>query len=261
MPAPVTLPRHVWGAPDAGRRALLVHGLGSNGPLMWRFATALADEGWQATAVDLRGHGSAPRALDYTIAAYASDVAATKPDDDGAWDLVVGHSLGGAAAVVAAAENPTWARRLVLIDPGIHLTEQDRRRVRDGQRAALTSPTAAALRAENPHWHELDVELKLRANAESSGWAVDQTSVQNQPWDVRIEAAALRVPTHVIAADPAIWSLFGPDLRDEVLRNPAFTASTVAGAGHSPHRDDPDETLRQLRAALADEEKTNHEHV
>ena len=55
MPVPITLPRQSWGSPDAARHALLIHGLGSNGALMWRFGTALADAGWHATAVDLRG--------------------------------------------------------------------------------------------------------------------------------------------------------------------------------------------------------------
>ena len=101
MPAPVTLPRLSWGDPASSRRALLVHGLGSNGALMWRYGTALADVGWHAQAVDLRGHGTAPRALDYTIDAYASDVLHTAAPDGEPWDLVIGHSLGGAAATAA----------------------------------------------------------------------------------------------------------------------------------------------------------------
>ena len=118
MVTPVTLPRLSWGDPRAPKRALLVHGLGSNGALMWRFGVALAEAGWMATAVDLRGHGTAPRALDYTLAAYAADVAIAHPDGDESWDLVIGHSLGGAAVTLAAADNPTWTRRVVLIDPG-----------------------------------------------------------------------------------------------------------------------------------------------
>ncbi|MBN9181371.1 MAG: alpha/beta hydrolase, partial [Microbacterium sp.] len=69
MPASVTLPRLTWGDPASGRRALLVHGLGSTAALMWRFGVALADEGWCAQAVDLRCHVLAPRALDYSIPA------------------------------------------------------------------------------------------------------------------------------------------------------------------------------------------------
>jgi pimeloyl-ACP methyl ester carboxylesterase len=111
MIAPMVLPRLSWGFPEARRRVLLVHGLGSTGANMWRFGVALADDGWFATAVDLRGHGAAQRAIDYTIAAYAADLAATR-SGGGAWDLVIGHSLGGAAATSAAAADPGWTRRL-----------------------------------------------------------------------------------------------------------------------------------------------------
>lgn len=249
MPAPVTLPRLSWGA--LGRpTVLLAHGLGSDGALMWRFGTALADAGWHAVAVDLRGHGDAPRALDYSLAAYSADLAATRPEAGGSWDAVIAHSLGGAAATLAAAGDPTWTRRLVLIDPAIHLAERDRQTVRASQEQAFADPTVAAVRAEHPTWHPLDVELKARATQRASRWAVEQTSEQNATWDIRAEAAALTVPTHVIGADPAVFSIFTGALAEEVLRNPIVTMSVVEGAGHSPHRDRADETVAQLLAAL-----------
>lgn len=252
MPSPVTLPRLSWGAADAGRRALLVHGLGSNGALMWRFGVALADAGWRADAVDLRGHGAAPRALDYTIDAYAADLAATVPHDGrAAWDLVIGHSLGGAAAVVAVADHPAWTRRLVLVDPAIALTERDREIVRNSQTRAFEEPTAAAVRAEHPHWHEQDVELKALSAQQASRWAVEQTSAQNATWDVRDAALRVAVPTHVIASDPAVYSIFrGTPAEAVVADNERFTMSTVTGAGHSPHRDAPEATVAALLAEL-----------
>ncbi len=248
MPAPVALPLLSWGSPDAPRRALLIHGLGSSGALMWRYGVALADAGWHATAVDLRGHGTAPRALDYTIAAYATDVRHTVAP--GPWDLVVGHSLGGAAATVASADAPEWTRRLVLIDPGIQLDDADRDAVRVGQEQAFADPSPEAVRAEHPHWHPHDIELKALAAQQASRWAVEQTSEQNTPWDVRDAAARLSVPTHVIASDPAVFSIFQGALAEEVLRNPAISMSVVAGAGHSLHRDKPEESMRALFGAL-----------
>jgi pimeloyl-ACP methyl ester carboxylesterase len=250
MPAPVTLPRISWGDPHAQRRALLVHGLGSNGPLMWRYGVALADDGWRADAVDLRGHGTAPRTLDYTIAAYAADVLTTRPDAGGAWDLVVGHSLGGAASTAAAAADPTWTRRLVLIDPAIHLGERDRQIVRDSQERSFADPTEAAVRAEHPTWHENDIELKALSAQQASRWAVEQTSSQNPAWDERAAASRLAIPTHVIASDPKVYSIFKGALVDEVTANPLVTVSVVKGAGHSPHRDEPDATIAHLRTAL-----------
>ncbi|WP_125131517.1 alpha/beta hydrolase [Microbacterium sp. 10M-3C3] len=248
MPSPVELPRLSWGAASAPRRALLVHGLGSNGALMWRYGVALADAGWRAEAVDLRGHGTAPRALDYTIDAYAADLAEVRADDG--WDLVVAHSLGGAAATVAAAADAAWTHRLVLVDPAIHLSPRDRDIVRASQERAFADPSVTAVRAEHPTWHPHDIELKALSAQQASRWAVEQTSAQNAAWDVREAAARLTVPTHVLAADPAVYSIFRGALAEEVLGNPHVTMSVVSGAGHSPHRDRPENTIAAFFAAL-----------
>ena len=252
MPSPVALPRLSWGPPSAERRALLIHGLGSNGALMWRYGVALADAGWRADAVDLRGHGTAPRALDYTLAAYGADVAATRAGDGEPWDLVIGHSLGGAASVLAAAEDGSWTHRLVLIDPAIALTDRDRDIVRNSQTRSFDDPSEAAVRAEHPHWHPQDIELKALSAQQASRWAVEQTSAQNPRWDVTDAALRVSVPTHVIASDPRVYSIFrGKPAEAAVAANPLFTVSVVPDAGHSPHRDRPEETIAALRAALA----------
>ncbi|MGZ8804998.1 MAG: alpha/beta fold hydrolase [Microbacterium sp.] len=246
MPAPLTLPRLSWGDASSDRRALLVHGLGSNAALMWRFGVALADAGWHADAVDLRGHGLAPRALDYSIDAYAADLRVTRPHDGMGWDLVVAHSLGGAAAAVVAAAAPGWTRRLVLIDPAIHLAPRDRDIVRASQERSFADPTTTAVLAEHPTWHPHDVELKALSAQQASPWAVEQTSLQNSAWDVRDAAARLSVPTHVIGSDPKVYSIFTGALAHEVLANPSVTMSVVPGAGHSPHRDKPDATIAEF---------------
>lgn len=252
MPTPLTLPRISWGSPSVSRRALLVHGLGSSGALMWRLGDALADAGWHATAVDLRGHGDAPRSLDYSVAAYGVDLAVTLPEGGGAWDAVIGHSLGGAASTVAAASAAEWTRRLVLIDPAIHVDGRDAAIVRRSQERAFADTRLEVVQQEHPHWHPQDQELKVDAVLRASAWAVEQTSAQNQPWDVRAEAARLRVPTHVIGADPVVYSIFAGALADEVLAaNPLISLSIVEGAGHSLHRDRPEESVRQLLEALA----------
>ena len=67
---------------------------------------------------------------------------------------------------------------------------------------------------------------------------------------VREAAARLTVPSRVIASDPKVYSIFKGSLAQEVLANPVVTMSVVAGAGHSQHRDKPEETMRQLLDAL-----------
>jgi pimeloyl-ACP methyl ester carboxylesterase len=253
MPASVTLPRLSWGDPSAARRALLVHGLGSNGALMWRYGVALADAGWRADAVDLRGHGTAPRTLDYSLAAYGADLLAARPDGADAWDLVVGHSLGGAASIVAARQQPAWARRLVLVDPAVQPTTDDLEIVRASQAESSADPRQAAVRAAHPHWHEHDIELKSLSANQASRWAVEQTSAQNTPWDVTDAAAALTVPTHILGSDPEVYSIYWGDRLDALrTANPAIGYSFIAGAGHSPHRDKPEATIEEFLRIIGD---------
>jgi len=248
MPTPLTLPITAWGERSSRRRALLVHGLGSNGALMWRYGTALADAGWHAQAVDLRGHGTAPRSEDCTIAAYAADLGAIRSGRG--WDLVVGHSLGGAAATVAASVDRRWARRLVLIDPAIVLAGSHRETIRASQARAFADTSVDAVRAQYPAWHPLDHELKALAAQQASDWSVLQTVEQNDPWDVRRALSRLRVPTHVIGADPRNGSIFSGALASSALRNRRISMSVVRGGSHSPHRDRPRETIRHLFANL-----------
>lgn len=251
MTSPVILPLTSWGSPTAPLRALLVHGLGSNGALMWLTGTTLADAGWRADSVDLRGHGIAPRALDYTIAAYGTDLQYTR-NGDRPWDVVVAHSLGGAAATWAAAADATWTKRLILVDPALHLAGRDHRLIRASQQRSFVDGSVEASWDQHPHWHPQDHELKALSVAQSSHWAIEQTLDQNETtWDVRAEAARISTPTHVIGADPKVYSIFTGDLAAEVLTNPAFSMSVVAGAGHSPHRDKPTEYIEHVRAALS----------
>jgi pimeloyl-ACP methyl ester carboxylesterase len=89
---------------------VLVHGA-ANSSLVWRFwQAALAARGWSSWALDLRGHGASP-AIDLgriTMADYAADVVAlgttlARPP------VVVGWSMGGLAAMMAAVRLPAAA--------------------------------------------------------------------------------------------------------------------------------------------------------
>ncbi|MGY6497543.1 MAG: alpha/beta fold hydrolase [Microcella sp.] len=263
----VTLPRLHWGPSDSDRRALLVHGLGSSAHTMWRIAESLADAGWSVDAVDLRGHGDAPRTSSYRIDEFAADLAATHPrgagdphdhgdarptTQRGTWNLVVAHSIGGAAAVVAAAAHPRWTERLVLLDPALHTPAEARAAIRARQLTAKDSITIESAGAENPHWHPLDNELRVRAVHAASRFALEHAVLDNPDWDVMPHIPHLTQPTLVIGADPERGALFAGELADRALEaNPLIEHVTVPG-GHNVHRDAPTETLDALHEWLAD---------
>jgi pimeloyl-ACP methyl ester carboxylesterase len=228
------LPHRTWGEPDARRRVLLVHGLSSESSGWWRVAEALAASGWSVTAVDLRGHGDAPRAERYQLDDFASDLPGS------GWDLVVGHSLGGAVSVLAA-QRDDFARRLVLIDPVLVVTSDSADAVMADQLAEL-AVTAESLATQRPHWHERDRAAKLRGVRLVDPRAVRGAFVDTETWDVSAQARRLRMPTLVLGADPDVFTMMDLALIEE-LDGDVIEHRVIHGAGHSVHRDRPAETI------------------
>ena len=231
-----------WGT--SGPRILLVHGLSSSAESWWRVVEALAPHA-QLTAVDLRGHGSSPAGDRYTVADYASDL----PRED--WDAVVGHSLGGAASVVAAAR-PGFARSLVLLDPVLEVPPAEFEAVAADQVAELALDEASVAAAK-PHWHERDQAAKLAGVRAVVPDAVERTFTDSGDWNVVAEARALAVPTLILSGDPTVYTMLDPELaRSLVGSTPSIEYRVIAGAGHSPHRDVPEVTLDAIRRRLLD---------
>ena len=98
-----------------GPTVMLLHGWGGSASDMMPLATAFAREGHRAVVFDMPGHGRSPgresslvqflRAIDAVAGAL------------GAPEIVVGHSFGGAAAVLAINELALPVRGAVLFSP------------------------------------------------------------------------------------------------------------------------------------------------
>lgn len=111
-----------WG--EEGPLALLHH---ANGfcAATWSVVAQRLLPRWRVLAIDARGHGASSRpegASAYDWRELARDWLAVTQwalhrSRRASVDVVVGSSLGGAVALLAAAERPNWYRRLVLLDP------------------------------------------------------------------------------------------------------------------------------------------------
>jgi pimeloyl-ACP methyl ester carboxylesterase len=220
-------------------KALLIHGLSSNSTTWWRVRDALEAQGWDVTTPDLRGHGTADRAANYALAAYAGDL------PEGPWDLIVGHSLGGAIAVLLGAT----ARRLVLLDPVLEVRPEDFDEIKAEQLAELQL-TPETIRAGKPLWSEKDLELKITAVAQVDPVAVERTFSDNPSWNVLEAARSLATPTLILGGDPAVYTLLSADTAESVVAaNPHVEYRVVEGAGHSVHRDRPDVVIAAILGA------------
>jgi pimeloyl-ACP methyl ester carboxylesterase len=230
---PVRLQTHVWN-PLGDRRALLLHGLGGDGATWWRLASQLAEHGYLVVAPDLRGHGRSPAAVGHHIATLAEDVAVL---GDG-WDLVVGHSLGGAIAATLLAR-PMDVAAAVLVDPVLRLDDTERPELRRRLRAEAGGATPEEIRRAHPGWDERDVWRKVMATRAVTPDVVDAVLDDNDPWDVVATARRWQARVHLLAADPELGGTLSPQLADEVADGVRVTAEVVTGAGHSIHRERP----------------------
>ena len=101
----------VHGVPTARPPLLVAHGLFGSAR-NWGLIAKRLSEGRQVTAVDMRNHGASPWFDGQNYPEMAADLAEvlTGPSD------VMGHSMGGKAAMVLALTRPDLVRRLVVAD-------------------------------------------------------------------------------------------------------------------------------------------------
>lgn len=111
-----------------------VHDFGGDGPLLL-FAHATGMHGWvwkpvadhlagraRCVAIDLRGHGDSalPSGADLSWDGFGRDVLAAVAGLGSTEVIGIGHSLGGAALMMAELEAPGTFQRLFLYEPAVH---------------------------------------------------------------------------------------------------------------------------------------------
>ena len=156
----VTLIGDIWlpaAAATPSGSIVMLHG-GGQTRHSWRTASeAFARAGWAVLAYDSRGHGDSGwvESGDYRFDSMvddlrvASDLLPGKP-------VVVGASMGGIAAMLAAGEDPNFARALVLVDITPRVEPAGAARIRTFMEAtphgfATLQEVSDAVHAYNPH--------------------------------------------------------------------------------------------------------------
>jgi pimeloyl-ACP methyl ester carboxylesterase len=104
-----------------GPVVLFAHATGMHGRIWKPVADHLVDRA-HCVAVDLRGHGDSglPAGADLAWDAFGRDVLAAVGAVGGGPVIGVGHSLGGAALLMAAVARPGEVDRLFLYEPAVH---------------------------------------------------------------------------------------------------------------------------------------------
>jgi pimeloyl-ACP methyl ester carboxylesterase len=215
-----------WGSGD--RHAVLVHGVMSDSRNWRSVGPALAERGYNVTAVDLRGHGSSLRAAEYTAELLAEDLVETIPIEP---ELVMGHSLGG--LTVSLAIERLRPQRAIYVDPAFTLPRLSwwQRPLVPWFVARMVKASTASIARRNPTWDPADVAIEAESFRQFDRAAISAAlggTTETVP-------ATMLVPSLVVLADRS--RLVKPALA-ESLRNMGFEIRIVAGAGHTVNRDD-----------------------
>jgi pimeloyl-ACP methyl ester carboxylesterase len=240
------------------RRVLLLHGFTGAKDDFVDAVDALADTGWHAVAPDLRGHGnsSKPSSEDaYDFELFADDVWALV--DALGWHepfVLLGHSMGGMVAQVAAVRQPSRLAALVLMDTshgppegvdgslldlGVTVAREHGMEVLCDLQAEHADPTgtpaAARLRAERPGWEEFE-RRKFLASSPAM-WAAMAPKMLRRA-DRLDQLAGLQVPTLVIVGEQD-RPFLGPSQR-MAKTIPAARLTLIPDAGHAPQFENSD---------------------
>jgi len=248
---------------------LFLHG-GGQSRSAWRAAArALGDEGYYSISLDLRGHGDSDWAADgnYAFDRHVADLD-TIIAGLGQPAILVGASLGGHIALIAAANLPHRVRALALADvtPWIDETEADTlraamRRVAEGfDTVAEAAAAVDRLRGVASNGDPERLRAHMREENGRLYWRWDPRFIQDE--FVRhggegglfaAAAARLRVPALLMHAEFSTVVSEAQVLRfQEVV--PDLHCERIAGVGHMVSGDDNDAYLPALRRFLSSQE-------
>ena len=229
---------------EAGDRPplLIAHGLFGSARNWGAIARALSARR-QVVAVDMRNHGSSPWDERHDYVAMAEDLAGVI--GGGRWD-VLGHSMGGKAAMVLALTHPGTVTRLIVADIAPVAYGHSQAHLVEAMQALDLS--AIATRA--------DADRALAASVDEPGvraFLLQSLDVRERVWRLNLPVLGREMPK--ILSFPEVAGRFDgpalfltgsesryvlPEHRDRILaRFPNARFETIDGAGHWLHAEKP----------------------
>ncbi len=237
---------HVDDGGAGGLPVVFVHAFAGSAS-QWNAQLAHLRKKHRAIAFDLRRHGksAAPDDRDYAIASLASDIAAVVDDLGLHRFVLVGHSIGGAAAIAYAGAHPDRVAGLVLAGaPGKVPHEQAQKVV-----SAIESDYDNAMR---PYWDTL-----------LSGAKSDVREKIEHEMNTISKDASLKIIRAAFEFDPlpslqrypgpklVLYTASGDTPNDLQNRMPGVPHRRIESTSHWMHMDEPEEFNQMLDAFLA----------
>jgi esterase len=250
-----------YGDPGAGTTPLiLLHGLFGSSTNWHSIARRLADS-HHVLVPDLRNHGRSPRSNRMTYEAMAQDLAALMDDHGITRSALVGHSMGGKAAMWMALTRPERVDALVVTD----IAPVTYGHGFDDVVAALEALDLAGLRDRR------DADARLASELEESGlrgYLLQNLVKEESTWRWRINLPALKASMPEILGFPdtgrrqypgPVLFVYGSESDYLTARHlpairelfPHARLRLVPGAGHWVYADQPETFLGALQGFLS----------
>jgi pimeloyl-ACP methyl ester carboxylesterase len=243
-----------------GPPLILLHGLFGSARNWGAVQKALATD-YRVVALDLRNHGASPHAPEMDYAAQAADVAETLAALGIKRAVVLGHSMGGKAAMILALTRPKLVTRLVIADIAPRPYPPALRAVVAAMQAlplhaGLTRQEAdLALRTAEPEAPIRSFLLQnLRFETAPPSWRIGLTEIAAAMPE--IEAFAPPPGARFEGSALAMAGALSPYIRTEdhaAFRAlfPSIGFVSIPRAGHWLHAENPEGFLAELRGFLS----------
>jgi pimeloyl-ACP methyl ester carboxylesterase len=241
----------------SGPLVVLSHGIGVRRQDYRFLAPMLAQAGYRVASADLRGHGESSMGwASITRTDIAGDLAALTGHLGGP-AVIVGHSISGGAATIAAVTRPDLVAAIVEINPftrTVHYSLGGLLTVRRYRRCLVLLGGTQVFRSLGLFLRYLDLAYPARpadypgyraalaAKLREPGRMAEFLKTFNSPADAQKQLPSVKCPALVImgTADP---DFAAPRAEGEaiVVAMPAGlgTVAMVNGAGHYPHAQSP----------------------
>lgn len=232
---------------------VLLHGLTGSGACWTPLARAL-EASYDVVMPDARGHGLSSKPLTgYRYDEQAGDVVGLIQGLNLDAPVLLGHSMGGMTAAVAASQMGTSIRGLILADPTFLSPEQQREVYEsdavEQHRQLLRSnreDVLAQARLRHPHRTSEIVELVTDARMNTPVQAFDVLTPPNP--DYQRLVSAITAPILLMIADKGVVSL--ETAQELQALNPRLHVEQIHDAGHGLQYDQPERFAEVVKSFL-----------
>ncbi len=245
---------------DGDRPPLLIaHGLFGSARNWGVLSKRLASDR-RVRAVDMRNHGGSPQIDTHDYKGLAEDLAGTIGTG---WD-VLGHSMGGKAAMMLALTHPDKVRRLVVADIAPIAYRHSQAHLIEAMRALDLSRIETRRDADEQLSRHVDTP-EVRA------FLLQSLDVREGKWSLNLDVLAREMDgivdwpeTDAVFDGPVLFlsgseSDYVTDEGKEAARRlfPRARFASIPGAGHWLHAEKPREVEAAVRAFLDRDETAN----